>query len=331
MGSLTTYLNELNLEKEENFERFSYTFFPIDLVYTWVNSNDKIWQEKKNQYQKLNIKYDKDSISDCRFLDNEELKYSLRSVEMNAPWINKIYIITDNQKPDWLNIKHPKIKIIDHKEILPNDKLPLFNSTAIEVGIPNIPSLSEYFLYANDDMFFWNKTKPEFFFKRELPIFRVGKRLKNKKYTHLFGYMINNAHQKVKEKFGFKAPYFPHHGIDSYKKSIFLECINEFQEDFNKTLDHRFRDCEDLQRMIVLYYSLYKKQGYIKKIFNNLIFSILGLQDSDYCDVKNIGLKKYSKAKIMCFNDSRKTSNKDRLRMKEILNEKFPFKSNFEK
>lgn len=58
----------------------------------------------------------------------QELKYSLRSVSQYLPWINKIYIVIDNQVPSWLNTEHPKIKIIDHKDILPADALPTFNS-----------------------------------------------------------------------------------------------------------------------------------------------------------------------------------------------------------
>ncbi len=34
--------------------------------------------------------------NDARFMDNNELKYSLRSIEMFAPWINKIFIVTDS-------------------------------------------------------------------------------------------------------------------------------------------------------------------------------------------------------------------------------------------
>lgn len=82
---------------------------------------------------------------------------------MYAPWINKIFIVTDNQIPDWLDTNHPKIRIIDHKEIMPEECLPCFNSNAIETCIDNITELSEYFLYANDDMFFSSPVKPDDF------------------------------------------------------------------------------------------------------------------------------------------------------------------------
>ena len=110
----------------------------IDLVYLWVNGNDPKWQEEKEYWQKkLNIPTG-DSTNNCRFIDNQELKYSLRSVEMNAPWINKIFIITNGQVPDWLDTSHPKIKIVTHSQIMPPDALPTFNSEAIETCIANI-------------------------------------------------------------------------------------------------------------------------------------------------------------------------------------------------
>ena len=93
-------------------------------------------------------------------------KYSLRSVEMYAPWIRKIFIVTDNQVPKWLDTSNPKIRIVDHKEILPEVSLPCFNSRLIEHFLYKIPGLSEHFLYANDDMFINRPVTPATFFCR---------------------------------------------------------------------------------------------------------------------------------------------------------------------
>ena len=103
---------------------------PIDIVYTWVDGNDKEWQKEKSFWQqKLGI--EGDNANDCRFIDNQELKYSLRSVAKYAPWINHIFIITNGQIPTWLDTNHPKITIVNHKEIMPKEALPTFNSEAI--------------------------------------------------------------------------------------------------------------------------------------------------------------------------------------------------------
>ena len=108
------------------------TYQPFDVVYTWVNGSDPRWKAKKEKYS--NLKADKkeeshenstfvannnhtsvdvsnstapafnessadadDTMSLNRYRDSEELRFSLRSLVKNAPWIRHIYIVTDNQ------------------------------------------------------------------------------------------------------------------------------------------------------------------------------------------------------------------------------------------
>ncbi len=306
----------------------------IDLVYTWVNDKDPAWREKKSKFDSEAFSCDKDANSSYRYFNNDELKYSLRSVQKNIPWINKIFIITDNQKPEWLNLNNEKIRVVDHKEILPAEILPTYNACTIENAIPNIKELSEYFIYANDDMFFWNEAAPEFFFDDEKPVYRVDKRLyPNKKYKHLYGSMVYMAYSLVKERFGVSFPYFSHHNADAYKKSLFLECMEEFKKEADVTSKNRFRKSNDLQRMIVTYYSLYKKAAVLKKVGICPIKRFFGLiPDSEYFDMRPSNVNKIanSKAKLMCINDSRKSTDAARTKIKEILETKFPEKSEFE-
>ena len=306
----------------------------IDLVYLWVDSSDEEWKKKKNASIDANSEYAKDAINDCRFISNDELKYSLRSIEQNIPWINNIYIITDNQTPNWLDLNNSRVKIVNHSEIIPQEKLPLFNSCAIETRIPFISGLSENFLYANDDMFIWNPVDANFFFENNKAICRVGKKIQNRAYKHIYGYTINSAYKLMKSRFRIDIPYFPHHGIDAYKKSLFLECIEEFQAEFEETLNHRFRQFSDLQRIIVSYYMIYKGQGVIRTTLPNLFTSLFrGNVESECYDLKSSKIKKIikSKAKLMCINDCRKTTDNNRKEIKDFLEKKFPNKSSFEK
>lgn len=308
----------------------------IDLVYTWVDDSDSKWREKKAKYTNTLANYNKDSVDDCRFANNDELKYSLRSVEKNIPWINKIFIITDDQKPDWLKTDNEKIKIIDHKEIMPLDKLPIYNACAIENAIPYIKELSEFFIYANDDMFFWESANKDFFFEGEKPIYRLEKKInKKKKYKHLYGSMVFRAYSLACERLGADFPYFSHHNADPYRKSLFLDCIKEFQKEFDLTLDNRFRDFSDLQRMIVTYYSLSKNEAVSKDINQNFVekYILRKVKDSAYFDVREKNFKKIIKIKspLLCINDSRKTTPAARKYIKEFLAMKFCEKSQFEK
>lgn len=65
--------------------------------------------------QILFVQFSRDEdVSASRFQDNEELRYSLRSIEMFAPWVRNIYIVTNGQLPNWLNLEHPRLKVITH-------------------------------------------------------------------------------------------------------------------------------------------------------------------------------------------------------------------------
>ena len=139
----------------------------IDLVYLWVDGNDPKWLEKKNRFIEKKI----NTVG--RYQDNQELKYSLRSIEKHLPWIRKIFIVTDDQTPIFLKPNHPKIEIVHHSEIIPKKFLPNFNSRVIEYFMYKIPDLSEKFLYANDDMFVNADLKPSFFFENGIPIMRM--------------------------------------------------------------------------------------------------------------------------------------------------------------
>ena len=69
--------------------------------------------------------------------------YSVRSIEMHAPWIRKIWIVTNGQKPTWLRSDNKHIEVVPHDAIFPDKSdLPTFNSRAIESHLHQIPDLT---------------------------------------------------------------------------------------------------------------------------------------------------------------------------------------------
>jgi hypothetical protein len=82
----------------------------IDAVYTWVNSDDELW---KDQYRQVF----KEEPEIKRFKSNNELLYSLRSIETFAPFIKNIYIVTNGQVPSFIDFTNPRIKLVSHAEI----------------------------------------------------------------------------------------------------------------------------------------------------------------------------------------------------------------------
>ncbi len=324
-------------------DNWDFNKYPIDLIYLWVDGNDKDWQKRRAQkLTELGIYKKDDSINECRFIDNDELKYSLRSVETFAPWIRQIYLVTDKQVPIWLNLNNSKIKIIDHTQILPKSALPTYNSMAIETCLANIPELSELFLFANDDMFIARPLTPYFFFDDYKPILRFGKAVKKRDNLHHCA--IINAQKLIYDKFKVKITNGMQHNIDAYKKSDIIACNKLFKEEISETTNSSFRDSRNISRIIYSYYSYVVGHGKFKsvqKINENQsllrqLFEWMFLKkskDSILIDIHSRNKKSKlvkSRASLFCLNDSEKTTSSDRCEAKMFLENLFPNKSSFE-
>ncbi len=140
----------------------------IDFVITWVDMDDPEWKKVFAEYSGR-IDNSNNSVSEARFRDQGFLRYWFRGVEKFAPWVNKIHFVTCGQKPEWLDENNPKLNLVDHKDYIPGQFLPSFNSTTIESHMYKIPGLSEHFVYFNDDFFIINTIEKERFFKNGLP------------------------------------------------------------------------------------------------------------------------------------------------------------------
>ena len=140
----------------------------IDFVITWVDMDDAKWQVDFAKYSG-NKGNTKNGVSEARFRDYGFLKYWFRGVEKFAPWVRKIHFITCGQKPEWLDTTNPKINLVDHKDYIPIQFLPTFNSVVIEYYLHKIPDLAEHFVYFNDDFYIINHIGTERFFRNGLP------------------------------------------------------------------------------------------------------------------------------------------------------------------
>ena len=138
----------------------------IDIVVLWVDGSDPEWQIEKAKYSSRKLD---DTNSVNRFRDWGLMPYWFRAVENYIPWVRTIHFVTCGQVPSFLKLDHPKLHFVTHREFMPEDCLPTFNSCAIEMNIHRIEGLAEHFLYMNDDTFIGRPLKPETFFKNGLP------------------------------------------------------------------------------------------------------------------------------------------------------------------
>lgn len=138
----------------------------IDFVVPWVDDTDPAWRAKKARYTGAEPS---EGNSEARYRDWDTLKYWFRGVGKFAPWVRHVYFVTDDQKPEWLNVDHPKLKWVRHRDFIPEEYLPTFSSHTIEWNIPRIKGLSENFVYFNDDVFLIGDTEPKDFFYKGMP------------------------------------------------------------------------------------------------------------------------------------------------------------------
>jgi len=154
--------------------------YVIDAVIYWVDGNDKKWQQKLNDYAEVKIDFD-DKNESLRYNSIGEIDIAIRSIIKFAPFVNNIFLVTDNQIPKGFNnLKSlaeksgKKLIVVDHKVIFRGfeEYLPCFNSSSIESLLFRIPNLSEYFIIFNDDTFLMRPTVIEDFFIKGFPVIR---------------------------------------------------------------------------------------------------------------------------------------------------------------
>lgn len=261
----------------------------IDIVIPWVNGEDPRWLKKKNSYLHNVGEKPKNPEKDNRFRDYGTLKYVFRSIAKYAPWVNHIYLVTDDQVPDWLDFKNKKISLIDHRDIIPDKYLPVFNSDVIDFAIPNIKGLSEHYVLFNDDTMLNKSVKPEDFFVNDLPrdsrtykgitptesfdhillndMILINNWLSNRWPLNKKGilntkngkWLLTNIFQLIKAELLHKrnlSGYFNPHVPLSFNKSSFDKANEIWAGALSKNNENRFRSTKDISVWIIRYLQL---------------------------------------------------------------------------
>lgn len=140
---------------------------PVDAVFTWVDHEDPDWQALYRAYRpeaETAAATAGDAASGTRFHNNDELRYALRSIWRNLPWINHVHVLSNCPPPAWLDPGHERISWVRHEEIIPARFLPTFNSHVIESFLHHLPELTGTFIYLNDDFLVMRPKRPDAFF-----------------------------------------------------------------------------------------------------------------------------------------------------------------------
>ena len=129
----------------------------MDVVITYVDGLDPLWQKDYEEHTNI-------PILEKRFRDWGTLRYLMRGVAVNMPFIRKVHLVVarDSQVPKWVN--RNEVNVVLHKDIIPEKFLPTFNCNPIELHLHRIKDLDEQYVYFNDDVFPLKKCEPTDFF-----------------------------------------------------------------------------------------------------------------------------------------------------------------------
>ena len=250
----------------------------IDFVILWVDGNDPRWREEFRRMRQAET----DDASPIRYRDWDNLRYWFRGVERFAPWVRRIHFVTWGHLPAWLQREHPKLHIVEHRDFIPAQYRPTFNSNVIELNLHRIEGLAEQFVLFNDDTFLLRPCRPEDFFRRGLPCDMARLSVVQSSSVGHITYnnleLINRRHNKKQAIRHHPGKWFsPCYGVMNLLKSAtlmpwaffpglydshmpqpyltarFRQAWEQWPQELDATCRHHFRSLTDLSHWLIRY------------------------------------------------------------------------------
>ena len=293
----------------------------IDAVITWVDGDDPRHRAKREQYGNTKIMRAEDVAGATRYNSLGEIFYCVASINRFAPWINKIYLVTDEQDPNLgpflakhFPAGHIPIEIVDHKVIFEGYEhcLPTFNSISIESMTWRIPGLSDRFIEFNDDLILSAPVTPDDFFTEDGVVcygkwcstffVRLSRMLKyrsdgSKKVTYKET-MCNGAARAGSSNRFIKV----HHTPKALLKSVYAEFFAQHPEALHENISHRFRFAGQYNPQQLQYILLAKRGRCVMRSVEDNLLYIKPKRELDYVKGKLKMFTRKSGYKFGCFN-----------------------------
>lgn len=327
----------------------------IDFIVTWVDMGDPSWQEEFARYSNVRQE-EKNGVSEARFRDAGLLRYWFRGVENFAPWVRKIHFVTSGQKPSWLDTSNPKLHLVDHRDFIPREFLPTYNSVVIERYMHRIPGLADHFVYFNDDFHIINHISPERFFLNGLPrdiaVFQYNpswsqwyRRIKNnirlinrhfdkrevlrRDHDKWFnpGYGGKDFMNRLLQPYGKFITLRTPHNAQPYLKSTFKEVWEAEGEELTATSVNRFRASDDYTPELFRTWQICRGNFEPYNTYSDTKMFPLMIKSGKA--IEAIREQRYS---LVCLNDNIRINNYDQVMasIRDALDSIMPRKSSFE-
>ncbi len=294
----------------------------IDAVITWVDGDDPRHIAKRRLYGTPSMFKADDVAGSTRFSSLGEIFWCVASLNRFAPWLNKIYIVTDGQDPGLDKFisgtfpqGHIPMEIVDHKVIFRGyeDYLPSFNSVSIETMTWRIPGLGDHFIELNDDFMLNAPVTPEEFFTCDGKPICYAKRysVALTRFTRLFKHrkdgskkvtfkelMLNAASIAGSKSFYFRLGHTPR----ALRRDFYENYFSEHDNLTIRNIRHRFRDPEQFTPQELQYLTLYKKGECVHRDPHKTLFFLQPKRKKGYVRKKMERLEKMKECKFVCFN-----------------------------
>jgi len=298
----------------------------VDYLFPYVNQRDPIWQQ---EYRVACSKYGKVfNLEDVRFRDLGFLKYHFRSIAKYMSWIHKVYMIvsSETQIPNWIN--QDTVGIILHRDFIPKQYLPCFNSNRIEMFLPKLDFLQEKIIYANDDFYVMRPTHESDFYNGSRPkMYWVTKGRVKSDFQGVCKRSFDLVRNDYNVNLGLKASEYirPPHNQVPLLKSVMKEVWLSHSDEMIRSIEGTpFRElASDYNQYI--YSNAEISKGIVDKDVK--IGKYFDLNDKNFIDVSN---EIYApERKLLCINDGGAQERNTEL-VTLAFEKKFPEKCKYE-
>lgn len=291
----------------------------MDIVITYVNGQDPVWQK---EYEKTVGK----KIIARRYRDWGTMPYLMRGIEKYLPQVGNVFLVvsSESQVPSWVN--RDEVKVILHKDIIPQNLLPVFNSAAIEMFLHRIPGLSEQYLYMNDDLFPMNSCDISDFFVENKIVIKHSPCLTA---FNLFRKHVRNSDHLARKAAGAgKGPVFmrPQHSVSPMLRSHSEAAFKAVEDDIMQNITP-LRSEKNINQYFFTDYLFYKGLTIQKKQSKRHFSTAVASAEKICSFIQNPDVK------IACINDvdmPEDTFRKMSSAIKDAFQHHFPKKSKYE-
>jgi hypothetical protein len=271
-------------------------------------------------------KYSDVPVMEKRFRDWGTLRYLLRGVEKHMPFVSNVFLVVshESQVPQWIDKN--VVRVVLHKDFIPETLLPTFNCNPIEMHLHNIEGLSEEYIYFNDDLFPVADSRPEDFYRDGKAVLGFSRHLFA---GGMFKRICRNSDRMARGLLSMPDSFCflrPQHSCQPMFRSVCSKVYDSLKDEILTSMT-RTRTADNMNQYLYLDYAFYSGRMISERI-SCKHFSAAVTSPSR---LRRFIRKPYRK--FLCINDVRLGEQKFNQMQSAVIKafeERFPQKSRFE-